>query len=168
METKEIIKRYQDKVSITAIAKEASLSRQAIIKQLKKAGVYKGGVTDPDGGVTVDEEITGGVTRGVTRGVTKKEPADKVDEEAPYGWYDNGAGLRFPLSKDGKKYQVSGTDIWLPVVRDEGELAKHVDYSPLGKRFKPSHPDHPNHAWKKDPKAKHPYETYSEWQKRLV
>ena len=95
------------------------------------------------------------------------ETLAKTSSKVPEGYYDNAAGLLFPLSPDKKKYYVNAFDIWLPVVNDEGDLAKHVDYTPLGKRFKRSHPDHPDNAWKKDPAAKHPYETYSEWQRRL-
>ena len=91
----------------------------------------------------------------------------KVDKDAPYGWYDNGAGIKFPLSEGGDRYYVPGFDVWLAVVRDEGKLREHVDFLPSGKRFRKSHPDHPDHAWRKDARAKHPYETWSEWQRRL-
>lgn len=64
-----MIKRYIGGESITAIAKDADVSRQAVIKHLKRAGVHKEGVTKTKG-------VTGGVTKGVTPksggGVTPK------------------------------------------------------------------------------------------------
>jgi hypothetical protein len=155
MKAKERISRYVAGESISAIAKAAGVSRQAIINTLKKEGVYGKGVT-PQVTPPKKSRVTPPVTPKNDEGVTPVDLYAYAASLPPLEEYDNGAGSICPVRGD--RYYFEELDIWLPVVRDEGPLKDHVEYLRVGKRFKRSHPHHPDNAWKRDPKAKHPYE----------
>ena len=163
MNKEKLVKEYVDGKAISALAREYGVSRQAIIKHLKAAGVHKsGGVTPQVTPPVVTPKAKTGVTPPDIDLYAYADSLPKLKE------YDNGAGSVCRVNEEGTKYYFEALDIWLPVVRDEGPLKDHVEYLKLGKRFKRSHPHHPDNAWKRDPQAKHPYELYSEWQERLL
>lgn len=147
MDKNKLVKEYEGGKAISALSRDHGVARTTVIRHLKSAGVYENATVDDQNDTGVASEAKS-VAQNATVG--KKNATVDIYEYAAslpqLEVYDNGSGSKCPVK--GNRYYFEELNIWLPVVRDDGPLKAHVDYLPLGKRFRPSHPDHPDNLWK--------------------